>query len=295
MAIDLNFNIKCSRISLDAFSQNNCKLSLLRLDEIHPIVSGNKWFKLKYYIEAYQNGKYSGILTFGGAYSNHLAATAAACNYYQIPVEAIVRGRDGMAYPSQTLKDCGALGMQFQFVNRAQYKLYKEEEYINTLREQFPNFLIIPEGGYGSLGVKGAALIHQYLPDDTDVVAAAVGSSTTICGLLEASKKEQEVIGFTALKQGEYLLKELKLYNKFNNGRLITEYHFGGFGKYKPELINFMKQFKQEQNIELDFVYTAKMMFGLFDLIGKGNFKNKNIVAIHSGGLQGNQSIQYLL
>ncbi|HTO16693.1 MAG TPA: pyridoxal-phosphate dependent enzyme [Edaphocola sp.] len=295
MVINLNFNFECTPVYSKLLEENNVQLSLLRLDQIHPIISGNKWFKLKYFIEAYKNGKYAGILSFGGAYSNHLIATAAACNFNKILCIGIIRGKEGLENPSDTLKDCSNLGMKLIFIDRSEYKQKAEESFLIKLRNQFPNYLIIPEGGQGQLGVKGAATIYNYIPEHIDIITTAVGSATTVCGLLSAARKEQSIYGYTALKQGAYLEKELIAYNQNNNGHLITDYHFGGFGKHTPELLEFMNTFKKEQNIILDFVYTAKMMYGLLDAIQNGNFKNKNIIALHTGGLQGNNSINHLL
>lgn len=296
MAIKLNLDFEISAIKEDVFSNRNLSVTLLRLDQIHPIVSGNKWFKLNEYIAKYQQSNYKGIITFGGAYSNHLVATAAACQYYQIPCIGIVRGLDAESHPSPSLQACTTMGMQLKFVSRTDYKKEKNQGiFLSKIVSDFFDYLIIQEGGYGELGIAGAQQICNFISDEYDTICLPIGSGTTFCGIVNGSKAHQQIIGFPAIKQGAYLNEIIAKNTLQKNWHLETAYHFGGFGKHKPELIQFIQQFKAKHNIELDFVYTAKMMLGLLHCIERQNWKHKKILCLHTGGLQGNSSIQNLL
>lgn len=295
MAIRLNLDIRLSPINLELCRLRNIQLQLLRLDQIHPAVSGNKWFKLHTYIETIQQGKYAGIITFGGAYSNHLVATAAACHYHHIPCIGLVRGLEGADKPTESLQECRQWEMELQFLSRRAYAEKSDPAFLAQLQHQYPDHLIIPEGGYGAPGIAGAGKINDYIPNDTDHIALPVGSGTTIMGIINQLKENQQAIGFAAIKQGAYLKDTIRQHCNNANWQLETEYHFGGFGKYKPELIDFINNFRQQQGIPLDFVYTAKMMYGLLDCIDKYQWRDKKIVALHTGGLQGNRSIEHHL
>jgi 1-aminocyclopropane-1-carboxylate deaminase len=295
MAIRLNLNFDLNWLEDPLLQRNKVKLGVLRLDQLHPIVSGNKWFKLRYFLEEVKKENKEGIITFGGAYSNHLAATAAACAYEDIPVIGFIRGLEGIEKPTATLIQCKEWKMQLAFLTRATYAEKETEKFLQEIASQYPNHLIVPEGGFADKGIEGAAAIHKYIPEEIDIIATPVGSSTTMIGLIEGSKPQQKVIGFTALKQGEYLAATIKAKTKKGHWQLITDYHFGGFGKHRPVLLEFIKKFKKAHGIELDFVYTAKMMAGIFDLIEKEKLKECTICCIHTGGLQGNNSIAHLL
>lgn len=295
MAIKLDLDIHLSTINLAPCTAQNIQLQLLRLDRIHPAVSGNKWFKLDKYLQTVQQGHYKGIITFGGAYSNHLVATAAACYYHNIPCIGFVRGLEGAEQPTESLQECRQWNMALQFLSRTDYRLKSDPGFLQQLQDQYPQHLIIPEGGYGAAGIEGAAKIHAYIPADTDIIALAVGSGTTFMGIINALKDHQRAIGFAAIKQGEYLEETIRKNCNNTRWQLEAGYHFGGFGKHTAELINFINTFRHEQSITLDFVYTAKMMYGLLDCIGKYQWQDKKIIAIHTGGLQGNRSIQHLV
>lgn len=295
MAIKLDLDIRLSTIDLALCKAANIQLQLLRLDQIHPAVSGNKWFKLDKYLQTVQQGPYKGIITFGGAYSNHLVATAAACYYHNIPCIGFVRGLEGAEQPTESLQECRQWNMALQFLSRTDYRLKSDPGFLQQLQEQYPHHLIIPEGGYGTPGIEGAAKIHEYIPADTDIIVLAVGSGTTMMGIINALSEQQQAIGFAAIKQGAYLEETIRQNCSNTSWQLETDYHFGGFGKHTPELIDFINTFRREQDITLDFVYTAKMMYGLLDCIRKYQWQDKKIVSIHTGGLQGNRSIQHLL
>lgn len=295
MAIKLNLDIRLSGIDLELCTARNLQLQLLRLDQIHPAVSGNKWFKLHKYIEMVQQEHYAGIITFGGAYSNHLVATAAACHYHHIPCIGLVRGLEGANQPTGSLLECRQWHMDLQFLSRTAYAQKNDPGFLAQLQEQYPDHLIIPEGGYGTPGIAGAGEILSHIPPGTDIIALPVGSGTTIMGIINQLNEKQQAIGFAAIKQGEYLKETIRQHCDNTNWKLETEYHFGGFGKHKPELIDFINHFRQQQGITLDFVYTAKMMYGLLHCIEKYDWQDKKIVALHTGGLQGNRSIQHLV
>ena len=284
-------NIPLQKIDEDLLSKKNIELYLLREDLIHPEISGNKWRKLKYnIIEAKEKG-FDKLLTFGGAFSNHIAATAAAGNKFGLKTIGIIRGDK---VENSTLKLAEQNGMELKFVSREAYKLKDTSQYSNCY--------LIPEGGSNTLAVKGCTEIVKNINVDFDVVCVACGTGGTITGLIESSDKE--VLGFPALKGGEFLrddIKELlsKYHTEFdlekenNKWSLITDYHFGGYARVKPELVDFIRGFKQKHDILLDFVYTGKMLFGLFDMIAQSNrFDNQKIIAVHTGGIQGNKGFE---
>ena len=265
------------------------EIALRREDLIHPLISGNKFRKLKYNIVAAKDSGYLKILTFGGAYSNHILATAYACYKNGIQSIGIIRGDElkGKNLNNPTLKQASSFGMRFQFVSREQYRLKDTEDFKNSLEKDFGSIYILPEGGTNTLAVKGCSEI--LLPKDAnfDIITCSVGTGGTLAGLINASKPNQKVYGFPALK-GDFLSSDICKFASTNNWDLISDYHFGGYAKINEDLIAFINDFKSDFNIPLDPVYTAKMMYGLKDLVLKGYFpKNTSILAIHTGGLQG--------
>lgn len=271
------------------------KVSLFvkREDAIHKEVSGNKFRKLKYNLLEAQKKGYDKLLTFGGAYSNHIAATAAAGKIMGLDTIGVIRGEELGDDLKKTLSKNSTLalasqqGMQFEFVSRSMYRNKMDSSFLKNLKGKFGEFYIIPEGGTNQLAVQGCQEI--LCPDDKefDVICCAVGTGGTISGIINSSCDHQKVLGFPALK-GDFLNNEIKKYTFRDNWKLISDYHFGGYAKVHTELIDFMNRFKREQQIVLDPVYTAKMVFGIFDLIQNGFFrKNTRILAIHTGGLQG--------
>ena len=275
--------------------QKNIQLHILRLDQIHPTVSGNKWFKLQYYIRDAAHKGFQSLLTFGGAYSNHIAATAYAAKEHGFRSVGIIRGEEPRQW-SHTLQEATAHGMQLVFLSGNEYNTVKRNTSSEKFGKQFGKVYIIPEGGYGPLGTQGAAEILR----TTDVenythIVSAIGTGTTVAGILLAIRSHQQVIGISSMKNNLGLKDEIQcLTDKPLPARfyLTHDYHFGGFAKYTPELITFMNTFYHTSNVPLDFVYTAKMMYGIFDLAEKNFFSpHSRILAIHSGGLQGNRSL----
>ena len=265
------------------------QLSLKPEYRIHPTVSGNKYRKLKYNIQAVLDGNFEGVLTFGGAFSNHIAATAAAGKALNISTIGIIRGEElaDEIENNTTLGYAKSCGMGLEFISRTEYRKKDEISFLKTLQNKYPNYYIIPEGGTNSLGVMGCEEILSETDYEFDIICCSVGTGGTISGLINSSLPHQKVIGFPALK-GAFLKKDIRKFAQQSNWDLCHEYHFGGYAKVNLELIQFINKFKQEFELPLDPIYTGKMMFGIFDLIQKGFFsKSTKILAIHTGGLQG--------
>lgn len=268
------------------WENKNIHCLMLRLDELETDVSGNKLFKLYYFLQqAIKENK--GILTFGGPWSNHLAATASACKMMNINCIGIVRGEELQVY-SNTLQFCADHDMQLKFVSRSVYDDIK-------MKSSIPHFdagyIIVPEGGYSEKGAKGAALINQFFSNKSFThICCSIGTTTTFAGLL--TNNQYKYLGFTALKNMtdvDERINHLKDNAEKVIYKIIQDYHFGGFAKYTPELITFMNEFYQSHHIPLDFVYTGKMMFGISDMIANNYFPaDSRILCIHTGGLQGN-------
>ena len=288
-----------SKLNTDFFGNNNLEIFMLRLDEIHPVISGNKLFKLIYFLQEAKKSRHKKIITFGGAYSNHLAATAFACKELKIKSVGIVRGEKPKVL-SPTLLFCLENKMQLEFISRDSYKKTNEKGFFHpdSYRDEnkYGEHILIPEGGFSVKGKEGAGLIDQYFTDKNFThVCLPVGTATTFAGLVDTNKNETEIIGFGVLKNFHDIEKrfaELKV-NPRKKYSFIGDYHFGGYAKKTNELISFMNDFYEQNKIALDFVYTAKMMFGIYDLIQKKYFPDgSKILCIHTGGLQGNSSLQ---
>ena len=272
-------------------------LVIKRDDLIHPFVSGNKFRKLKYNLLQAKAENQSALLTFGGAYSNHIAAVAYAGKENGFQTIGIIRG-DELAdkiESNPTLNFAQKCGMQFEFVSRETYRLKIEETFLEQLQQKYGAFYLIPEGGTNAFAIQGCEEILT--PEDAsfDYVACAIGTGGTISGLINSVLPHQKVLGFPALK-GEFLQDEIRNFVRNDNWELITDYHFGGYGKVSLELIDWINQFYAQTQIPLDPVYTGKMVFGILDLIVKNYFpENANILLIHTGGLQGIQGMNLKL
>lgn len=288
-------NVSIDELKDDLFVEKEVRLSVLRLDQIHPLVSGNKIFKLHYFLEEAIASKHKTIITFGGAYSNHLAATAYACEALALNCIGIVRGEKS-PHLSPTLQQCEQDGMTLKYIYRNDYEKKDIAPFLNELKEEFGDCIIIPEGGYHPLGAKGAALIYELLKDKnySDIVLAT-GTATTLAGILIAAKPTQHITGIPVLKgisDIEERLSDLTGKPHFDNLQLFNDYHFGGYAKKTGQLISFMNECWRKYRLPLDFVYTAKMFYGVTDLIKKDRFKKgSNIICLHTGGLQGNKSL----
>ena len=286
--INLN-NITIDKLSLPVFAAKNIEVSVLRLDKIHPVISGNKWFKLRYYLEEAKELDKKKIVTFGGAWSNHIIATAAICRLNGFEATGIIRGEEA-AELSATLKLAKEMGMQLNFINREDYSLKKIPEEINT-----DDYYFIPEGGYGSKGAAGAASILECTEKENySHICCAAGTGTMMAGLVQASGKQNKIIAISVLKNNfeiEQRVRSLLPREKMNFD-IIHDYHFGGYAKHKPELIRFINEFYQLTSIPSDFVYTGKLFYAIHDLINIDFFPpGSKLLFIHSGGLQGNASL----
>ena len=270
-------------------NKNNIRLFIKREDLVHPNISGNKYRKLKYNLKHAKSLGYKKILTFGGAFSNHIAATSYACKNYGFDSIGIIRGEElkDKINTNPTLSLAKSYGMQLKFVSRKDYRNKTIPQFINALNAEFGDFYLIPEGGTNDLAIKGCEEILKEEDSIFDFICCSVGTGGTICGLINTLKQHQEILGFSALK-GDFLNRDIRKFVKHTNWELMSNYHFGGYGKIKPQLITFINTFKKEHGIPLDPIYTAKMMFGIFDLTQKECFpKHSKILAIHTGGLQG--------
>jgi len=265
------------------------RLTVKREDLLHPHISGNKFRKMKYNIlRAKEEGKQA-LLTFGGAFSNHIAATAAAGKEYGFETVGVIRGDElvDKIGDNPTLAFAENCGMRFKFVTREAYRHKAENAFIEGLRATFGDFYHVPEGGTNDLAIKGCEEILQ--PEDARFthICCAVGTGGTISGLINTALPHQQVVGFPALK-GAGLDKDIAMYAKQDNWQLVEDYHFGGYGKISEELIAFMNDFFEKTGILLDPVYTGKLFFGVIDWIQNGKFpENSDILLIHTGGLQG--------
>jgi 1-aminocyclopropane-1-carboxylate deaminase len=256
---------------------------------IHPFVSGNKYRKLKYNILEAKNLNSNTLLTFGGAYSNHIAATAFVGNVSGLKTIGVIRGEEleSKIDTNPTLSFAKQNGMQLHFVSREDYRLKKNTQYLDKLKAEFGSFYLLPEGGTNTLAIQGCEEILNKDDAKFDFVCCCVGTGGTISGLINASNLNQKILGFPALK-GDFLRDDIRKFATQDNWELITDYHFGGYGKINTDLITFINSFKTKYKIPLDPIYTGKMMYGIFDLVERGFFpKNSKILAIHTGGLQG--------
>lgn len=275
-------------------SEKRIHLDMLRLDQVDPFISGNKIFKLRYYIERALENNIKTIVTFGGAYSNHLAATAYACKKCGLKSIGIIRG-ERPEYLSPTIQQCLKHDMELIFLKRQLYKDITRNESLKIPGvENLDSYIIIPEGGYGIEGRHGAESITTFFDQGSYThICVPVGTATTMSGIASTISCSK-VLGFPALK-GLNDIKERMLFleTKKINWEIIDSYHFGGYAKWNDDLINFMKNFYRKHHIPLDFVYTGKMMYGVYDLINHNFFENgARILCIHTGGLQGNKSLR---
>ncbi|MBL4745723.1 MAG: 1-aminocyclopropane-1-carboxylate deaminase/D-cysteine desulfhydrase [Flavobacteriaceae bacterium] len=296
---------KCSsRVDEVFFSEIKDKkvaVFIKREDALHPFISGNKFRKLKYNLRQAQKEHHDVLLTFGGAYSNHIAATAAAGKEFGFQTIGVIRG-DELArksveelHKNPTLKFAASQGMKFHFVSRSAYRLKTEASFIQDLRTEFGSFYLVPEGGTNALAVKGCEEILTEDDSKYDVICAAMGTGGTLSGIINASKSHQKVLGFPSLK-GDFLNNEVQQFVTKENWEINLDYSFGGYGKVTETLIHFINQFKKETGIPLDPIYTGKMLFGVMDLIKNDYFaEGTDILLIHTGGLQGIEGMNQLL
>lgn len=280
----------------DLFLQKQVSVSVLRLDKIHPLVSGNKIFKLHYFLQEALHSKHRTIISFGGAYSNHLSATAYACSMLHVRSIGIVRGEKPEQL-SPTLQQCIADGMQLKFISRQEYGRKEDDPFLKDLKAEFGDCTVVPEGGYHPLGARGAALIVDLIKDkDHTHICTASGTATTLAGILMAAKPEQSIISVPVLKGITDTAERVKYLTgtlvEFKNLEILGDYHFGGYAKRTDALMEFINHCWLKYRLPLDFIYTAKMFFGIIDSIKNDKFKRgSKIICLHTGGLQGNKSL----
>ena len=264
------------------------RISIKRLDLIHPQISGNKFFKLKYNLLAARQQGFEKVLTFGGAYSNHIAATAFAAHQFGFQSLGMIRGEELAQRPlNPTLATAQQFGMQLEFISRNAYRQKDQPDFLQHLQQQYPDFYLIPEGGTNALAVQGCREILVAEDAQFDLICCAVGTGGTLAGLIEASQQHQQLLGFSALK-GDFLTHEVAQLTTKRNWRILDDYCCGGYAKTTPELIQFIQSFEQRYNIPLEQVYTGKMLRGIFDLIDQDKIgPDQKILLIHTGGLQG--------
>lgn len=282
----------------DLLQSKKINLFVKREDLNHPTIQGNKFRKLKYNLEAAKNKDKTSLLTFGGAFSNHIYATAAAGQAFDFQTIGVIRG-ERIEPLNPTLAFAEANGMHLHFISRSAYRNKNDEGFINDLKQQFGDFYLIPEGGSNELAVKGCIEIVTDMEMNFDYICSPIGTGGTLAGLILGTENKGKVLGFPALKGGDFLKNDIEILLKkalksdnipTENWQIITDYHFGGYAKFKPELVEFINNFKQKHGIPLEPIYTGKMLFGIFDLIKKDYFKpDTTIIAIHTGGLQGIQ------
>jgi 1-aminocyclopropane-1-carboxylate deaminase len=289
-------------VIFSGIKQKEISLFIKREDLIHPFISGNKYRKLKYNILEAQAQEKNRLLTFGGAFSNHIAAVAAAGKKNNLQTIGVIRGEElannfeNTLETNSTLRFAHDCGMKFKFVSREVYRDKNSKDFITDLKNEYGDFYLIPEGGTNELAVKGCEEILSSETEVFDYVCLSVGTGGTISGIINSAKKHQKIIGFPALK-GNFLTDEIQKWACENsNWELNLDYHFGGYAKTTDELIEFINNFKKETRIQLDPIYTGKMVFGVVDLINKNYFaEGSRILLIHTGGIQGIEGVNSIL
>ncbi|MBW4562812.1 MAG: pyridoxal-phosphate dependent enzyme [Mojavia pulchra JT2-VF2] len=301
--LDFSFDSPIQQIHSEITCRAGVDLYVLRLDCMHPWVNGNKWFKLKYNLLEAKQKNLTTLLTFGGAYSNHIFATAAAGNLFGFHAIGVIRGEERLPL-NPTLSFAVQQGMQLIYLDRQTYRQRHTTELQADLQQRFGEVFIIPEGGSNLNGVRGCMEIVSNWTE-FDIICVACGTGTTLAGIVLSLHPGQRAIGFPVLKKGEFLAEEIDslLTNYLASDlpapdrasaswELMCDYHAGGYAKVNDELLMFSQQFTQEHGIPLDYVYTAKMFYGVMDLLKQGFFrKGDRLLLVHTGGLQGNRGL----
>lgn len=282
------------RINHPIFKKYGLNVQIKRDDLIDSVISGNKSRKLKYNLAHAKSINAKGVLTFGGSFSNHIHACAFACKKAQLPSIGIIRGEQENQH-NYTLRWAQHWGMQLSFVDRKTYRERHNTDYLNTLMQQYPDHLIVPEGGTNALALKGMSEVidELSLQAEFDTIMVPVGSGGTIAGLILGDKNQHEILGVAVLKQGQYLNNVVtdllpEHAKKFSNWQILTQYHGGGYAKFSPSDSEKIRSFNKITGVNFEPIYSGKMIIALLDLIEKGYFPpNHRIVLLHTGGLQG--------
>jgi 1-aminocyclopropane-1-carboxylate deaminase len=276
------------------FDQHQIEVWLKRDDLLHPVISGNKWRKLKYCLEhALSLGKDT-IVSMGGPYSNHLHALAYSGKELGVKTIGLVRG-DPLPSLTPTLLDAQAWGMELKFISRTDYRQLRQYKAFDSLPGLEPQQYWLPEGGAQLLALSGVAEMVKEITVPYDTICVACGTGTTLAGIADAVSEPISVLGFAVLKHAEFLQADVAalLPRPLKHWQIHLNYHFGGFGQTNSALLAFIEEFEFKTKISLEPVYTGKMMYALWDLIQKGYFMpGQRIIAVHTGGLQGNRGIR---
>lgn len=283
--------ITTDKLNIPLFSSKGIEADILRLDKIHPLVSGNKWFKLQYYLAEAKSNMQNRIVTFGGAWSNHIIATAAACRLNDLACTGIIRG-EKPAVLSGVLEQAAGIGMELVFISREEYSAGTIPDQLNI-----PENYIIRQGGQGEAGVRGAATILNYAVKKNEYthICCAVGTGTMLAGLCRAADSAQQLIGISVMKNNVQLDEDVKQMTGTTAAAFTInhDYHFGGYAKHQPLLFSFMNNWYNQTGVPTDFVYTGKLCYAIHDLIEKDFFpEGSRLLLIHSGGLTGNTSLK---
>lgn len=283
---NLIFHSPEEEIHHSLFIEKKIKVFLKRDDLIHPFISGNKWRKLKYLLAKAEALQKNHLVTFGGVWSNHLLATACAAAKFGYKSTGIVRGED---IRTETLTFCRIFGMKLIFVDRESYR-DKQQLFKHYFPEDSSAFFI-DEGGFSEEAAKGCSEMVAELCQEYQHVFCACGTGATAAGIINGLNNTGSSALFHAVPvlKGDFLNNEIrKLLVKPTDFQFHSEYHFGGYAKSRPELFEFIAHFASATGILLDPVYTAKMMFAIFDLASKNHFEpGCKILAVHTGGLFG--------
>lgn len=292
----LNETAIYTTIDLPILKEKGVQLTVKREDLLFPEISGNKYRKLKYNLLAAKASKQRTLLTFGGGFSNHIAATAFAGKHYGFQTIGVIRGEELAHGPlNPTLALALNNGMHLHFISREDYRKKEHLDFIKNLEAAFGTFYLLPEGGTNALAVKGCSEMINALDQRFSHIALSVGTGGTLAGISKAAFPHQEVLGFSALK-GDFLQKDIRNFTLEKNWRLLLDFHFGGYAKIKPDLVAFINNFKAATQLSLDPIYTGKMAFGLLDMIKNDHFKpGSDILMVHSGGLQAIKGINNIL
>jgi 1-aminocyclopropane-1-carboxylate deaminase len=283
-------------LSDDFLHELGIRIVLKRDDLIHPEISGNKWRKLKYNLAAAADDRSGVILTFGGAYSNHIRATAAAGYHCGFSTIGIIRGEEHLPL-NPSLAYAVSRGMRLSYMDRATYRRKADPDVIDALRRQFGSFYLVPEGGSNELAVRGCSELPAEIEREFDIICCPCGTGGTLAGIAAGLKPGQRALGFSALRGGEFLAGEVAELQRRTFGRcsdnwsIETRYHFGGFARRTPELDAFIADFRKQHELHLEWVYVAKMMYGLYSLIKKRKFNpGTRIIAVITGPPASDQS-----
>lgn len=297
--------INQSNIPIQKIEISSGSFDVKRIDRLHPEIGGNKWFKLKYNIEKALQSEHNKLLTFGGAWSNHIYSTASAGKLFGIDTVGVIRGEEPR-HLSATLQHAVDCGMHLQFVSRLDYADKETDDFAEWLHSIHGNFHLVPEGGSNYLGINGCMEILNDQDKEYDYICCPCGTGATLAGIVLSSKPYQKILGFSVLKNGAFLREDVLKHLRYflmndelaeeysSQFEIITDYDFGGYAKWTNELISFLNHIELNYFIPLDQVYTGKMLFGVIDLFSKKYFDdNKKVLVLHTGGLQGKQSLSY--